>query len=553
MQNSYRKRKIQIIKIFLKSNIISDIKNLYKNRLTNSDKIFSSQATKIGENLKIVFEELGPTFIKFGQFLSTRRDILPKEAILELEKLQDDVLEIPFNEIEKILEEELKKPINEFFEYFEKKPIASGSIAQVHYALLKIDNITKKVAVKIQRPNIKENINLDVKILEDFATKLSYRPIGKAFDLVNIVREFKNNLQFETDFNIEAENILKFSKYNFKDKYVHFPKVFKEISTKKVLIMEYVYGFSLKSIDENFNFNLNQKRIIANRIVYSYVNQFFRDGFFQADPHPGNIFINSIDSIYILDFGIMGKLSDDFRYEIMKIFVGVTYNHVRFITDALINMGLLKASKAQIPEFERKLQQIIDKYIDLSLNEMKLTDMFTEFFELLKNFSIQIPSSLLNFGKTVIILEGVIERLVENQSFVELAYPIAEKIILRFFSLKSIKHRAVPKFYDIYTLFRDFPKFSLNTLRQISDGGFLIKRKEDEEDILNREKIENKKILSIIFLSISILFSGALISFSFAGIEIAFIKNLIKFMLILTSFMLIILFAVIVNKFIRRK
>lgn len=550
----YQKRKLEIVKAFIKAGIFKAVReSISVEKDILKDRKFNSESEKrLGRKLKQTFENLGPTFVKLGQIMSTRRDIFSKEVIEELEKLQDDVDPVSFYEIKEVFYEEFQKDIYDVFEAFNPKPIASGSIAQAHDAILKVDGKNFKVCVKVQRKNIKEKISLDIKILEDLIDRVFMKtPLAGIFDLKNMLREFKNNLYFEMDFNIEAKNLIKFSRYNKRDKYIHFPKLYEKYTSTKVMTMEYIDGVSIKNLDDDpGDFD---KRNLANRLVYSYVNQFFRDGYFHADPHSGNIMVLDDDHLALIDFGIMGKLSNNYRYQIMKIFMGISYDQTRLITDAVIGMGLLRASRTNVKEFEMNLQHILDKYLELSLHEMKLTDMITEFFDLLRAHKIKIPSTLFNFGKTVIVLEGVVERLVENQSLVELAYPIAKKINHRFFSKDTLKARAIPKIYDFYSVIKELPEFTISTMRQVSDGGISIKIKQDFNYLKERKKIEDRRNLVIIFLALAILFSSALIAFAISGIEIAFVKKFLKFILILVGAIIVILLSIIFYKFIRKE
>ncbi|MDO5047832.1 MAG: AarF/UbiB family protein [Anaerococcus sp.] len=546
---AYQKRRIEILLAFLRSGILKAFReamsvdqNLIEDRKSDKEK-----DRALGIKMKETFETLGPTFVKFGQMLSTRSDIFSKETIEELEKLQDDVDPISFETIREVFYEDFKEKIENSFAYIDQKPLASGSIAQVHKAKIIDHDKEIKLVVKVQRKGLREKVNLDIKILEDLIQKyLMDTPLGGSLDIKNMVRVFKKNLYFEMDFKIEAKNLEKFRKNNKKDKYIHTPRLIKSLCSTRVMTMEEIPGQSIKALDRA---KTSDKTNLANRLVYSYVNQFFRDGYFHADPHPGNIFIMEEDHLGLIDFGIVGKLSANYRYQIMKIFMGISYNQPVIITDAVIEMGLLRPSRANIREFEMDLSEILDKYLDLSLHEMKLTDMIGEFFDLLKNHKIIIPSSLFNFGKTVIILEGVIERLVENQSLVELAYPIAEKISHRFFSLETLKERSIPKAFDLYTLAKEIPSFTLSTMRQVADGGISIKIKEDPDLIKEKNKIDQRKATTTLILALTILLASIILALAILGGG-SFLRKFLEIFLIGIS---IIFFFTLLSFVVRRR
>lgn len=549
----YNKRKLQIIKAFVKSGLLKAIKRSIstQNDILKDSYKNKKQEKRLGQNLRIALEELGATFIKLGQMMSTRRDVFSKEVICELEKLQDNVYPASFCEVKEVIEEEFDDKLENIFFDFLKIPEASGSIAQAHKAYIKKDGEIIEVCIKVQRQNILKEINLDLKILDELFDKIEkYTDIEEYMDIKKILREFKNNLFFELDFNIEKNNLIRFDRYNKRDKYLHYPKVFEEYTTKKVLTMQYIDGVSIKNFDL-LNYKPDKEQL-ANRLVYSYVNQFFRDGYFHADCHPGNIFVLENNHLALIDFGIVGKLSDNYRYQIMKMFMGITYDKTTIIVDAIIGMGLLKASEVNIKSFKGSLQQILDKYLDLSLHQMKLTDILTEFIELLKEYKIQIPSNLFNFVKTVIILEGVIESLVEDQSLVELAYPIAKKIHSRLFTMEMIKQRAFPKIYDVYSIIKELPESSLNILRQISDGSINFKIEKSKKDLIEERRIQNQKNFSIFFLSFIILLSSTLISLSILGYSSIFIIRILKFLLVFSIFIILLMCLSILFGFIRK-
>ena len=247
--------------------------------------------------LRLALEELGPTFVKFGQLLSTRPDIIPEDFIKELSKLQDNVPPFSYRQVEEQIKKELGKPINEIFLYFDKKPIASASIGQVHEAKLKNG---KKVAVKVQRPDIEKTINEDLDILTFFADIVDkHMPKFKIYNPKGLVEEFKKTIKKELNYRIEANNICRFYQ-NFKDsKTVVVPKVYQEYSTKKVLTMSFIEGTKISELWRIKEKWLN-KKVIAKNGANAFFKQILIDGFFHADPHPGNIFVlkNNVCLLY---------------------------------------------------------------------------------------------------------------------------------------------------------------------------------------------------------------------------------------------------------------
>ena len=521
----YKQRKFGIIKKFLSTDLIFDIRKLLRNRGENSKEILELES-KFGQKLRTLFEDLGPVFVKFGQLLSTRRDIFSENIIIELEKLQDDVKEEDFENIKEVFYGEFSKDIYDVFDEFEKKPLASGSIAQTHLAIIKVGSFERKVVVKVQRKDLEKNVKEDLKIMKDLYKKLEIKLEGiKSFNIGEIVEEFALSLNKEIDFEVEKNNIKKYKKLNVQKKDLLCPDVYDSYSSKKVLTMEYIEGESIRSVYEKRS---DIRKDLAEKIIGAYVNQMFTYGYFHADPHPGNIFVDENLNIYLLDFGIVGNLSENYRYQIMKIFLGASFNEVKLITDAIIGMGLLEFDSKKIGDFEKRIQKLLDKYMVMSLNQMKLADLIRDFYTLLVDYSIKIPSELTNFGKTVLILEGLIEKLVYKESFLELALPIAKSMVFKIFSPDLVFNRVRPKIYDTYSLIKEFPQTILNILRQLARGDFRIIDQKSEEERKSYEKIENQKSQALVFLGISIIIGCSLLSLA----TLDFDKNILKAILI---------------------
>lgn len=521
----YKQRKFEIIKKFLSLDLIFDIRKLLRNRGENSKEILELES-KFGQKLRTLFEDLGPVFVKFGQLLSTRRDIFSENIIIELEKLQDNVKEEDFENIKEVFYGEFSKDIYDVFDEFEKKPLASGSIAQTHLATIKVGSFERKVVVKVQRKDLEKNVKEDLKIMKDLYKKLEIKLEGiKSFNIGEIVEEFALSLNREIDFEVEKNNIKKYKKLNVQKKDLLCPDVYDSYSSKKVLTMEYIEGESIRSVYEKRS---DIRKDLAEKIIGAYVNQMFTYGYFHADPHPGNIFVDENLNIYLLDFGIVGNLSENYRYQIMKIFLGASFNEVKLITDAIIGMGLLEFDSKKIGDFEKRIQKLLDKYMVMSLNQMKLADLIRDFYTLLVDYSIKIPSELTNFGKTVLILEGLIEKLVYKESFLELALPIAKSMVFKIFSPDLVFNRVRPKIYDTYSLIKEFPQTSLNILRQLARGDFRIIDQKSEEERKSYEKIENQKSQALVFLGISIIIGCSLLSLAILDFD----KNILKAILI---------------------
>lgn len=523
---NYSKRKLEIARELIKSGTLEFFNELVSNKIRYGKfTIDKKKEIEYAKNLRLALENLGPVFVKFGQFLSSRRDIFSDTIVRELEKLQDDVGSLDFLKIEKTLVEEFEKPLDEVFLSFDKDPMASGSIAQVYHGTIRKDGQIREVCIKVLRNDIEKIIETDTKIMVDLAQKYWNDKVKtKSFDLVKVIEEFRKSLFKEINFINEANNLKKFYELNKNDTYVSSPLVYEDFSTSKVLTMEYIDGHSIRKI---FSYPNEEKKKISEKLVYSYVNQCFSYGFFHADPHQGNIFIDDEKKIYLLDFGIVGSLSENYRFQIMKIFVGSSFNQVKLISDAVIKMGLIKANFNRIVEFENRIQDILDSYLTLSLHEIKISDLIEDFFNILYDFDIQIPAELTLFGKTIFTLEGLVAGLVDNQSFAELAYPIAKKLMIKLVRPKNFIDRAMPRIYDMFTLMKDYPQASLSILRQLSSGNFELVIKKDNDQIHREEKYRKKKSLGLVFLGLCLILASLILALAISGFNFFRIKSIV--------------------------
>lgn len=478
---SYASRYLEIIKVFGRNGILKKIKNIYSSR-SKEGAIFADEKLNhdLGQALRLSFEELGPTFVKFGQMISTRADVLPNAIIEELEKLQDNVAAFDSEKAIKIIEQAYDKPIDKIFLKFDREPIAQGSIAQVHTGILKNG---EKVAVKIQRPNIRSLIELDISIVESLVKRYDkFVKVNRIINLKDIVSEFKGQIANEIDFKKESKNIIRFTEENFDDKYVRAPMVYEEYNHKKVLIMEFLDGKPLKSLTEAERQKHGEE--LANRLIYSFSNQVFKHGYFHADPHPGNILVEDDLQINIMDFGIVGNLSDKKKYTLLKLFFGISLNSTRIIIASLIELGSL-SPKVRTFNFEKELQLFLDSYMKTSLKDIKISSLFEEFIELLLRYEIKIDKSLTMLGKTIMILEGVIEFLDKESSFLELSKPIALKLYKNFISFDYVKHYFLDSSIDALELATTVPKAILDFTRKLEENGFTfsISHREDERKL----------------------------------------------------------------------
>ena len=377
--------------------------------------------------LRRTLERLGPTFIKFGQLLSVRPDLIPKEYSKELEKLQDKVPEFPFEDAKSIIEKEFGKSIEHLFLHFEKKPIASASISQVHKAILKNGD---KVAVKIQRANVKHLMETDIEIMFYFAGLLENNVENiKRFKPVKIINEFKEWTEKELDFRLEARNAKRFGQ-NFKgSKTVHIPKIYDELTTERILTLEFMDGIELHNIKEIKKRKLDFDAIIKNGFD-AVMTQVFVHGIFHADPHPGNIIVMRNNSIAFVDFGIVGYFDEKLKNMCIDLLYGIVEQDEDIIMETLVGMGM-ESNGIDYEQLKSDIGFIIQPLQGSSVRDIKVSKVLEEVLDIGLRHNLKVPASFVLFGKTIITLEGVAIEYDPNFKIIETAKPFIEKIIAK--------------------------------------------------------------------------------------------------------------------------
>lgn len=376
------------------------------------------------ERLRRVCEELGPTFVKFGQILSVRADILPPSYIAELGKLQDEVPPFPFDEVKKIVEQELGGPLDDIFAGFDPVPVAAASMAQVHYAVLADGS---KLAVKVQRPGIRSVMQADIEILRYLASLIEERvPRSRAFNPTGLVDEFSRTVNRELDFIGEAQNLIQFGKILAEDKDTCCPGVFLDLTTPRVLTMERLEGKKFSEID----FDTIDRKKLAHVALRSMIKQVLQDGFFHADPHPGNIFILRDGRLAFLDLGAVGRLTRSARYRLLDLIIALERKDYDEVTRLVLEMGEA-AEPVDEEELKRDVMDIIDRYYGLSLKKVNASEGIQRLFELAIGYGIRLPRSYALVGKVLITCENIGRALDPDIDLIEEARPYIEEIALR--------------------------------------------------------------------------------------------------------------------------
>ncbi len=450
--------------------------------------------------IRYVLEELGTTFIKLGQTLSTYPELIGFDLAEELSKLQESAPIDDYNTVSDIIESEFSKPLNEVFENFSEEPIASASIGQVHTATIN----NKPVAVKIQHPNLKQTIKSDIRIMKIIANRLDNRlDMAKSYNLPGLVEVFERDIKRELDFEFEAMNGVHLQDL-LKNDEVYVPKIYTEYTTSKVLTMEYLDGVSLntvlKSDDKKYD-----KQKIALQGADSFIKQILLYGFYHADPHAGNIFVLKDNQVAFVDFGMMGHLDDDLRNDLAKLFLFIIEGDAKLLTKQLIYMGIVDDSVVY-KDVEYEIMQLLDKYYGIQFND--ITGVLRGLIEddLLNEYGIILPRDLMMVIRTISMIDDIGRELYPEFNTTEIVKPYALQILVDTVHPKRLLTKTTSSIMDIHHLSKKLPESLLNFFSIVEDGHLRISVVDDEITRIFQmlSRIVNEIVLAIIIAALLI-------------------------------------------------
>jgi ubiquinone biosynthesis protein len=360
----------------------------------------------IHERARLVLQDLGPSFIKLGQIASTRADVLPAELITELKKLQDDVPAVPFEQIKEVVESSLGAPLADVFLSFEEKPLATASIGQVHRAVLATEEGQHQVVVKVQRPGVVPTVMRDLELLHMMAAAIERAiPDARIYSPIGLVQQFDRSIMTELNFTTEADNAERFTENFAGHERVRFPRVFKQASSKHVLTLEFFDG---KKLDRAVAEGASGKSIakLATGII---VKMIFEDGFFHADPHPGNVIImgpNEAPIAGMIDVGMVGRLSPELRERTVDLMVAAVRKDLIAVADALYAIGK-PTKKIDMREYRAEVGMLAEKYLGKPLKEISLAAMLRDLVQGAIKYGLEIPTDFMLVGKALMTVEGI--------------------------------------------------------------------------------------------------------------------------------------------------
>ena len=467
----------RIISVFLKYGFEDAVAYMEENKrftflkklIPKSTYVHAMHLTK-WEKMRMVCVELGPTFVKFGQILSNRPDLLPAELIAEFEKLQDSVPPVAGELAVQVIEVELKGKVADIFQDIDTHAFASASMAQVHKATLKTG---EKVVVKVQRPGIQQVIEEDIKVMYYLAELFSRRiPSLKAFDPVGLVRNFEESILKELDFVHESVNIQRFNNNFVSDPtnkgYIHAPVVFRKLTTSRVLTLEFINGIKISDIAKLEAAGLSRK-LIARRLAASYFKQVFNYGFFHADPHPGNIFILPDNIICFLDFGLMGNILHKDVEQLGNLFLSVTSMDVRKIIRAF----QLLSDNPTIKDFralETDLTEFVQNYAVRDINESEVSSLLISLKDIIVKHGMKVPVHFYLLARSLVSVEGVIRQLDPELDLEKMMRPYLVRTIWKHYDPMKFVSSIVNSVYDMGIYMEELPRDIKTAIRKINTG-----------------------------------------------------------------------------------
>ena len=422
-------------------------------------------APNFGVRLRRTLDDLGPTFVKFGQLLSTRSDILPEGVLSELQKLQDTVRPMPAGAAQAIVERELGAPVDEVFERFDPDPLGSASIGQVHRAVLRSGEV---VAVKVQRPEAPGRVESDLELMREFALLLDRRFGRRIFvDVRGLVAEFETVIRRELDYTAEAANARRFAA-NFAETPVVIPRIHLEYSTPRVLTLQYIEGTRFRDI-RPLLLAPSERRRVASMGADAIFKMAFEDGFFHGDPHPGNLILTPQGDLALLDFGMVGYMSRGDIEALSRLFIAVVQRDAAAALRGLESLGVRYSPEVR-GDLVRDLREFLNKYSGLSVGEVTLGQALSELIALARNYRLRVPPVFPLLTKALVTAEGLARAIDPTINVYEVARPYARRLLLERYEpeavLEGVRERALE--YARYA--EDYPEQLRQLLSEVADG-----------------------------------------------------------------------------------
>lgn len=485
----------------------------------------SSASENLSVRLRRVLEDLGPSFVKLGQIASTRADLFPAEIIAELRKLQDSVPEVPYEKIRERVEESLGAPIEQLFTQVETKALAAASVAQVHRARLKTESGEREVVIKVQRPGIAQTIASDLDILHSLAALLE-RTIAETriYSPVGLVQQFDRAITNELDFTIEAENAQRFRENFEAHEDVVFPLVYRQASSKHVICLEFLDGVRLSQAVEHGYSGKQLARAAVNLII----KQIFEDGFFHADPHPGNVLILGPleQPIYaLIDLGMVGRLSPRMRDLTVDMMVAAFRRDYDAVADALYALAT-PTRKIDMQSFRSEVALLADRYIGKRLKDIEMSALVRDLIGAATRYGLEVPPDFLLVGKALMTVEGIGKQLAPDLDIMEESRPFFLEIVKKRYSPERLGNDLLRRLDRLGTMTNTVPQQLQEVLEDLRLGRLSIRGSSD--DLRYAANALGQRIMTGLFVGALII--GAAIVFVNGQVTIAIILTVVAVM-----------------------
>lgn len=481
-----------------------------KSEVDSAEAAAQKPADTLSVRFRRVLEDLGPSFVKLGQIASTRADLFPKDFIGELRKLQDSVPAVPFEQIRERVETSLGAPLEQLFAQVDETPLAAASVAQVHRAKLLTDDGEKEVVIKVQRPGIAETIASDLDILHSLAALLERSIIEtRIYSPVGLVQQFDRAITNELDFTIEAENAQRFRENFAGHSNVVFPHVYRQASSKHVICLEYLDGVKLnKAVEHGYS-----GKVLAQTAVHIIIKQIFEDGFFHADPHPGNVLIlGPLDRpIYALvDLGMVGRLSPRMRDLTVDMMVAAFRRDYEAVADALYSIAT-PTRKIEMQAFRSEVALLADRYLGKQLKDIEMSSLVRDLIGAATRYGMEVPPDFLLVGKTLMTIEGIGKELAPDLDIMEESRPFFLEIVKKRYSPERIGSDLLRRLDRLGTMTNTMPEQLQEVLEDLRLGRLSLRG--SSEDLLSAatsvgQRIMTGLIVGALILSASFVFTS---------------------------------------------
>jgi ubiquinone biosynthesis protein len=462
----------------------------------------------VGVRIRNVLEDLGPSFVKLGQIASTRSDVLPGDVISELKKLLDDVPPVPASAIRKRIEVSLGAPLEEVYDSFDDSPLAAASVAQVHRATLRTEDGVKQVVVKVQRPDIAETIASDLDLLHTFAALLEHAvPESRSYSPAGLVQEFDRAMQNELDFSIERENAARFAS-NFRDfPGARFPLVHAQASSKHVLTLEFLDGLKIyDAVRRGFS-----GRELARLAMHIVVKQIFEDGFFHADPHPGNVLVLGSPEkpeYALIDLGMVGRLGPRMRDLTVDLMVAAAREDYDAVADAMYALAT-PTKKVDMRAYRSEVALLAEKYLKKNLRDIELSALISDLIGTATRYGLEVPPDFVLVGKALITIEGVGKEIAPDFDIIAESKPLFLELLRKRYSPQRLGNEILRRMERLSGATSQLPEQFAEVLEDLRMGRLAIRTTDTE--IVDASDRLGRRLFSAVLTSACLLSGTALL------------------------------------------